>query len=141
MELNRLKKMVFFVWLLFFSGCTPIGHMGHSDFNWTIKTLDIPYQQVYRNIEAGFRCHRGWYPSGQLYTDIQEGHFDLYATPPDPLFGRLVYGKIIIKSLSERKSKLSIGVTHHFDKPIFSKRGKPRETILQWAKGEYPKLD
>ena len=58
---------------------TPIGKFKESDMAWTKGTVDISYQQVYRNLQEGFRkCFPMLFVEGSLYPDINKAHFDIH---------------------------------------------------------------
>jgi hypothetical protein len=55
----------------------------------------VPYQQVYRNILAGFRLCLETPVIGNLYSDVPEGRVDVYAAlqPPVPIGNLVIVGK------------------------------------------------
>jgi len=137
--MNRLAFVTILASFLFLSSCaTPVGQFKESDMAWTKMNFKLNYQAVYRNLKEGFRkCGPRFFADGNLYTDINEGHFDIYLS--DMLGGRSswVYGIIIIKHIDGDTSAVSIGVNNTYDNPLFGKKSGGREMISQWAKGIY----
>jgi len=137
--MNKLAFATILVSLLFLSSCaTPVGQFKESDMAWTKMNVKLNYQAVYRNLKEGFRkCGPTYFVDGNLYADINEGHFDIYLTTAFGGRTSWVYGIINIKHIDKDTSAVSIGVNNTFDNPLFGKKGGGREMISQWAKGIY----
>jgi hypothetical protein len=138
-DMNRLKLIPIILSLLILSSCaTPAGKFKESDMAWTKMNLPLNYQAVYRNLNDGFRtCGPSYFPVGNLYTDINEGHFDIYLSDMFGGSSEWVYGRVSIKDIDGDSSAISIGVNNAYDNPLFGKKGGGREMISQWAQGIY----
>jgi hypothetical protein len=138
-SLAKVKILALLVCLGALTSCaTPIGQFKESDLTWTKFDKDVNYQEVFRNLKEGFRrCAPGLFADGNLYTDIKEGHFDIYVT--NILGGRSqwVYGIINIRANFPDGSTVDIGVKNAFDNPVFGKKGGRREMISGWASKNY----
>lgn len=115
-----------------FSGCaTPIKKLSTDDFYWQQKKISGNYQKVYRNILDGFRsCDQGVAESN-LYTDIEEGQFDIYL--PQLGGGRSVWvlGSIKVTSNGPDQTHVKAGAQKVYDR----KNCHHCKLWLQWAEG------
>ena len=120
------------------SCATPVGQFKSNDMAWTKLEIGMNYQSIFRNVKEGFRiCGSHFFADGNLYTDIKEGHFDVYLTD---IFGGQspwVYGVVNIINIDSSHSALRIGVNNIYDNPVFGKKGGGREMIAKWASGIY----
>jgi hypothetical protein len=113
----EVKKIIFILAvLLFCTGCfTPIGKIPKEDFGWQEKIIEADYQEVYRRVLNGFRTCKPGIAEGNLYTDIKEGHFDVY------LVGFLgtkhpgALGMIDIKADEKGNTIIKVGVQKMYD--------------------------
>ena len=120
------------------SCATPVGQFKENDMIWTKSEMEMNYQVVFRNIKEGFRkCGLHFFADGNLYSDIKEGHFDIYLT--DVFGGKSpwVYGVVNINNIDPNHSTLEIGVNNTYDNPVFGKKGGGREMIAKWASRTY----
>ena len=124
------SKMILVAAALVLNGCaTPAGRLSDADFAWSRETIPANYQAVYRNIVAGFRgCQEG-VPDGNLFTDIETAHFDVYAPG---VFGErtpVVWGVIDIVPAAGG-AEIKTGV-----RPWFDAGGRRGRMWLAWARG------
>lgn len=137
--MNILKIIVPLVSVGMLTACaTPIGQFKESDMTWTKLEMEMNYQSVFRNVKEGFRkCGPYYFADGNLYTDVKEGHFDIYLT--DVFGGKSPwgYGVVNISGIDENHSAFEIGVNNAYDNPVLGKEGGGRETIAKWAAGTY----
>ena len=137
--MSIMRVIVILVSLVIVASCaTPVGQLKSNDMAWTKLEMEMNYQSVFRNVKEGFRkCGSHFFADGNLYTDIKEGHFDIYLTD---IFGGKspwVYGVVNIKNIDSSYSALEIGVNNTYDNPVFGKKGGGREMIAKWASRIY----
>ena len=137
--MNVMQIIVLSVFLGMLASCaTPVGQFKESDMTWTKFEMEMNYQSVFRNVKEGFRrCGNNFFADGSLYTDVKEGHFDIYLT--DAFGGKSpwVYGVVNINNVDENHSTFAVGVVNAYDNPMFGKEGGGRESIAKWASGTY----
>ena len=136
---NALRKLLF-VSLFFVStslGCfTPIGKIPDSDFVWEDRTIKVNYQEVYRRVLAGVRTCKPGIAEGNLYTDIKEGHIDVFLVD---MFGGKhpgVLGIILVKEDHNGDTVVRVGVQTVYDDPLFAPPGRLRKKWLNFAEGD-----
>lgn len=137
--MNIMQIIVSLVCLGILTSCAkPVGQFQESDMAWTKFEAEMNYQSVFRNVKEGFRkCGSHYFVDGSLYTDVKEGHFDIYLT--DAFGGKSpwVYGVVNIIDIDENDSIVEIGVNNAYDNPMLGKEGGGREMIARWASGTY----
>lgn len=118
------------------SCATPVGKIPESDFAWQEKVIEENYQEVYRRILNGFRKCKPGIAEGNLYTDIKEGHFDVYLI--DVFGGKHsgVLGVIDLKSDDKANTIVRVGVQAIYDRPLFGGHGRYRKLWLKFAEGD-----
>ena len=140
---SQIKKNVLIIFSLIFitmTGCaTPAGKIPESDFVWQEKIIEANYQEVYRRIVNGFRTCKdvvAEVAEGNLYTDIKEGHFDIYLW--NVLGGRSdwVLGIIYLKPDDKGNTIVRVGVQTIYDRPLLGGHGKYRRLWLKFAEGD-----
>jgi hypothetical protein len=137
---SQIKKIVLTIFSLIFIaliGCaTPAGKISKSDFVWQEKVIEANYQEVYNRIVNGFRTCGDLIAEGNLYTDAQKGHFDIYLR--DPLGGRSdwVIGIINLKPDNKGNTIVKVGVQTIYNGPLFGEHGKYRRLWLRFAEGD-----
>ncbi len=137
--MSKIRIIMILILFSILPSCSkPIGQLTENDMGWTRAEMPMNYQAVYRNVNEGFRrCGSGLIAEGNLYTDIQEGHFDLYLATLMGGKAPGALGVINIKEIDSNHAKISIGIVNVFDNPIFGKKGKGRERFFNWANGIY----
>ena len=78
-----------------------------SDFVWEERVVAANYQEVYRRILSGFRKCGEIIPEGHLYTDIKEGHFDVYIRQTFGGRSDFVFGIIDVIYINEKVDPLN----------------------------------
>jgi len=138
-----MRNLILIVAVALMFGCaTPPGQLKESDFVWQEKTVAANYQEVYRNVNNGFRkCALG-VPQGSLYTDIKKGHFDVFHSgglvKMRPEMTRTI-GQIEIISKGEKSSFVKAGANTYDAASIWTYIGtvpKYTEKWLRWASGD-----
>ena len=133
-EMNQ-RIAIFF--LLIVIGCaTPVGKLKKSDFAWEERVISANYQEVYRRILSGFRKCGEVIPEGNLYTDIQEGRFDVYVRQTFGGRSDFVFGIIDVIYRNENATLVRVGVQTIYDGvSSFGTKGRTRKLWLKWAEG------
>lgn len=134
-----MKKLIvaYSFCILITLGCaTPVGKIPESDFVWEDRIIKLNYQEVYRNIANGFRTCKPGIAEGNLYTDIKEGHLDVYLV--DVFGGKHpgVLGIIRVKEDNNGNTIVRVGVQRIYDNPVFGARGIYRKKWLEFAEGD-----
>lgn len=118
-------------------GCaTPAGKIPESDFVWQEKIIEANYQEVYRRIVSGFRTCGDVIAEGNLYTDIKEGHFDIYLRGTFGGRSDFILGVIHLKPNDKGNTIVKVGVQTIYDRPLFGRHGKYRKLWLKFAEGD-----
>lgn len=130
---------------MFLSACatTPIGKIEPEGFESKTVVVTAGFQEVFRNILFGMKkCQGMGIPFGQIYTDINEAHMDIFMGGHDNNLSResaYPYGEIIIKKIDEKSSYVSIKLVK---RPIY--RLSNAEIIGLWesfAMGNFVCID
>lgn len=91
---------------------TPIGKIESSGFESKTIVVNAGFQEVYRNIVFGMKkCNTLGVPFGNIYTDINEAHIDIFMGGHENNISResaYPYGEIAIKKIGEKSSEVSI---------------------------------
>ena len=132
----KLSRSFLLPLFLLVMGCcaTPISQMTDDEFIWTFAVIPHNYQSVYRSIKEGLlqQGNTGQNLDSDLYTDIQEGHFDVYATD---IFGLRMspFAKIRVKGTNDNQCELKVGQNPTWQ-GMGSNRGRFSNLVVQWAK-------
>jgi len=130
-----MKKYIFLLAIVILSGCafTPPGALKPSDLITEQKIIPANYQVVYRRVKNGFRNCGERYAEGELYTDIKEGHFDVFSHNA-PVAA--THGIIEIKAITKDSTRITVSANKAFDSALFHTKGFQRKKWLRWAIGD-----
>ena len=109
-------------------GCTPVGQLKESDFVWHERTLSISYQQVFRNVRAGFRSCGDEYVESALFDDIKTGEFDAWHPTMLNSASPIYWGRIIITAIDDGHARVRVG--------LISDSEARKNRWHRWAAGE-----
>jgi hypothetical protein len=98
-----------FSFIVFLSACTSLASRSDSDFEWEVQTVDIGYQEAYRNLREGFRRCDIYDITAELYTDTKKGFIEISAKRLVNAGPRVDIGVIYIDSKNESQSQVRVG--------------------------------